>query len=239
MSETRPTLSVDRPLGPLRYHFLRLAVRFLVGSVVRVRVENADVLPDGGCVVCFNHPSWVDPFAFTGFWPGRRWLFILGPRERDLRVGWKNRLIGWSRRGVPLKPGGEDLLETTRRAVAVLERGDVLAVAGEGRVADREGTLLPLEGGAAYFALRARVPVVPMAILGTRWVHFGKRVTLRFGAPVATAGRPRGRAGLVEVTEEVRASLARLLADARDEEPPGRFWRWFSEVFNDRGAHAA
>ena len=57
-------------------------------------------------------------------------------------------------------------------------------IAGEGRLSDREGRIVPLEDGSAFFALRARVPIVPVAIIGTRWLRFGKRITLRAGAPI-------------------------------------------------------
>ena len=49
----------------------------------------------------------------------------------------------------------------------------MLAIAGEGRLSDREGAIVPLQEGAAFFALRARVPIVPLAIIGTRWLHSG------------------------------------------------------------------
>ena len=44
-----------------------------------------------------------------------------------------------------------------------------------------ERDLLPLSEGAAYFALRAGVPIVPGAIAGTSWLRFGGRVTVTVG----------------------------------------------------------
>ena len=65
-------------------------------------------------------------------------------------------MISWSEQGVPFKPSKSDLLDTTRRAVAVLEGGYILVIAGEGRLTDREGEIVPLQDGAAFFALRAQ-----------------------------------------------------------------------------------
>ena len=89
---------------------------------------------------------------------------------------------------VPFRPSKTDLLDTTRRATSVLKAGYVLALAGEGRLSDREGAIVPLEDGAAFFALRAGVPIVPMAIIGARWLRFGKTVTMRVGPVVDCAG---------------------------------------------------
>ena len=48
-----------------------------------------------------------------------------------------------------------------------------------------ERDLLPLSEGAAYFALRSGVPLVPIAINGTSWLRFGSRVRVRVGEPLA------------------------------------------------------
>ena len=127
-------------------------------------------------------------------------------------AGWRNRLISWAHMAVPFKPSRSDLLDTTRRAVGVLKRGDVLAIAGEGRLSDREGAIVPLQEGAAFFALRARVPVVPLAIIGTRWLHFGKRVTMSVGQPLSVEGLKPDRAGLARMTAHDHARDGRLLA---------------------------
>ena len=77
-------------------------------------------------------------------------------------------------------------MSSTRRAVPSRSCGPVacLAIAGEGRLSDHEGQILPLETGLAHFARMAQAPIVPTAIIGTRWVHFGSRVDIRIGEPV-------------------------------------------------------
>ncbi len=151
-----------------------------------------------------------------------------------MSVGLRNRFITWSGRGVPFKPGGADALDAARRSVAVLRAGEALAVAGEGRLSDHEGRTLPLEPGIAYFAMLAGVPIVPTAIIGTRWVHFGKTIRVRIGQPVDPRGYGPGRAAARAATDAVEAELARLLAGVEDTSPPGRFGAWLSEAFNER-----
>jgi len=227
-----------RPLpewpGPLKYNFIRYGLRFFVSCYLRVRVEGREHLPDEPYLLNFSHPNWVDPLVIVGFWPDRRWIMIFGPREEDMAVGGRNRLIRWARMGVPFKPSKRGLLDTTRRAVAVFKNGHVLAVAGEGRLSDEEGAIVPLEDGPAFFALRARVPIVPLAVIGTRWLRFGKRVTLRIGPPLPTRDRRAERETVADLTLELTEAMEKLLEGVKGEGPPGPFARWLTDVFNVR-----
>ncbi|MDQ3937564.1 MAG: 1-acyl-sn-glycerol-3-phosphate acyltransferase [Chloroflexota bacterium] len=225
---------VPEPPGRLRYAFIRYGLRFFVSCYLRVRVEGAQRLPADNYLLNFSHPNWVDPLVLVAFWPDRRYVFIFGPKEHDMAVGARNRLIRWGQLGVPFKPTKRDLLDTTRRATSVLRGGHILAVAGEGRLSDDEGRLAPLEEGAAYLALRAGVPIVPLAIIGTRWLRFGKRVRLRIGEPVETAGRRADREDVARVTAELTSAMAQLVEGVRPEPPPGPFGRWLTDVFNER-----
>jgi len=230
-----PLLPVADPPGRLKYNFIRYGLRFLVGCYLRVRVEGAQLLPaDRPYLICFSHPNWVDPMIVVGHWPDKRWVYVFGPRERDMREGWRNKLIVWGRLSVPFRPSKADLLETTRRAVGVMKKGNLLALAGEGRLSDREGAIVPLQDGAAFFALRAGVPIVPVAIIGTRWLRFGKRVIMRIGEAVPTDGMRADRETVAQVTAVLQAALEKLLVGVADEGPPGPFGRWMTETFNER-----
>jgi 1-acyl-sn-glycerol-3-phosphate acyltransferase len=230
----RSGTEIPPPPGPLKYNFIRYGLRFFASCYLRVRVEGAERLPDEPFLLNFSHPNWVDPVIVVAFWPQRRWIMIFGPREETMYSGGRNRLIRWARMGVPFKPGGRDLLNTTRRALAVFKRGHILAVAGEGRLSDEEGAIVPLEEGPGYLALRAQVPIVPVAIIGTRWLRFGKRVTMRVGDALPTAGRRPDRETMAAVTAELTEAMEKLLEGVVGEPPPGRFGRWLTDVFNER-----
>lgn len=210
--------------------FAWVAVRVLF----RIRVEGRDRLPAGPALVCFNHQSWTDPFILLATLPWRPRLSFFGPREEDMAVGARNRIMSWTGTAVPYKPGKNDLLEATRRVKAVFDAGGVLAIAGEGRIHSGEGELLALNEGAAFFALRSGVPIVPVAVNGTSWLAFGRTIRVRIGEPIPAQGRPT-RAGLATLTDRTWAALHDLLEGYPDPTPPatGSPWYTFTERFND------
>ncbi len=215
---------------------MRLYLRSVVGAYVRVSVEGAERLPVGtGYIVAFNHPSWLDPLFIAGWWPDRtRLVHIFGPREDDMSVGLRNRLITWTGRGVPFRPGGADALDATRRSLAVLRAGGMLAIAGEGRLSDHEGDPLPFEPGLGHLAQLAKVPVVPLSVDGTRWVSFRSHVRLVIGEPLDPADFRGRRAAAAALSDAARRSVAEGLIGVTDRPRPGPLGAWISELFNDR-----
>ena len=149
-----------------------------------------------------------------------------------MTTGGRNRLMTWTGATIPYRPGKNDLLDATRRVKAVLDAGGVVAIAGEGRIHVSESELLPLSEGAAYFALRSGVPLVPVAINGTSWLRFGRRVRVRVGEPLLTSGRS-SREAVDDLTARSWTALHDLVRDEPDVPRPGRFGRWLTELFNE------
>jgi 1-acyl-sn-glycerol-3-phosphate acyltransferase len=221
---------LDRPLWRMRLALL--VSRVLVRCFFRLRVEGMERYPSGPAVVCFNHLDWFDPFVIAAAIPASPPISAFGPKEADMSVGARNRLMSWLGVPVPYHPAKDDLIGATRRVDRVLARGRVLFIAGEGRIHVGEGELLPLSDGPAYFALRAGVPLYPLAVNGTGWLGFGRTLRVRLGEPIVTGGRPTSER-VVALTARLTDDLRALAADFPDRRPPGRGWRWFTELFND------
>ncbi|MGC8668660.1 MAG: lysophospholipid acyltransferase family protein [Chthonomonadales bacterium] len=117
---------------------------------------------EGGVLVAGNHVSYVDP-PLIGAAIRRECRFMA---RHDL---WKNRFLAWllPRLGaypiVRNKPDRRGLLAT----LEYLEQGYVVVMFPEG-TRSRDGQLQPAEPGLALIVRKARVPVVPAAVIGTQ-----------------------------------------------------------------------
>jgi len=216
----------------VRYWLTKAVLSTLVRCYLRVHLDGPERLPGGPAIYCFNHLSWTDPFMLLATLPGRPRLSFFGPKEEDMATGGRNRLMTWTGTAIPYKPAKTDLREATRRVERVLAAGGVVAIAGEGRIHALERDLLPLSEGPAYFALRAGVPVVPVAIHGSSWLRFGGRVTVTVGEAITAEGRPN-RAAVDALTERTWDALYAMVANGPEVAQPGRFGRWLTERFND------
>lgn len=217
---------------PNRVRLARAFARLVMGTLFGVRLEGRENLADGPAIYCCNHLNWTDPLALLAVLPNRPKFAMFGPKEADMRTGGRNRLIMWTGFGIPYRPEKTDLIETTRRVHRVLEDGWVIVIMGEGRIHRGEHELMPLADGVGYFALRAGVPVIPVAINGTSWLGFRRGIRIRVGAPIVPQGRPT-REAVDTLREQTSQALLELVADFPDPEPPGPVGRWLTELFND------
>ena len=173
---------------PFRLLLMHAVTKIGTGLYLRVRLEGRENLPPAPYVACFNHLSWADPFVLAAALPTRPRYWFFGPKEDDMMVGFRNRLMRWSATPVPYRTDKRDLVDAVRRVKMLLDAGGTLMVAGEGRIHVGERVVPPLNEGAAFFALRNGVPLVPIAINGTGWLGFGRRVRVKVGAPIDTTG---------------------------------------------------
>jgi 1-acyl-sn-glycerol-3-phosphate acyltransferase len=227
-----PTALAGPVYRPWRVKLTRAFCYTVVRTLFRLRIEGRDRFATGAAIYCFNHLNWTDPFVLIAALPGRPRYALFGPKEVDMTVGGRNRLISWTGMAIPYRPAKDDLIETTRRVTALLRDGWVIAVAGEGRIHRGERELLPLAEGTAYFALRAGVPIIPIAINGTSWLGLRRTIRIRVGEPILGTGRPTSEA-VRTITDATAGSLRALVADFPDPPEPGRFGRWLTELFND------
>jgi len=96
-----------------------------------------------------------------------------------------------------------------------LEIGGAIALFPEADFGPREGELLPFKKGFAHFAVDAGVPVVPIALSGTKDLWLGKTIGLWIGSPIAAQGRT-----VDQVLQLGEQAVAALLPPYR--EPQGR-----------------
>jgi 1-acyl-sn-glycerol-3-phosphate acyltransferase len=185
-------------------------------ALFRLRVSGRENIPAGGpYVLISNHLNWLDPFTLLLAFPAEPRLHFLADPENLV----KNRWHWWIVRKVggyipvDLRRHGDALLyEQVRRGLA---RGVVVAIFPEAAYGPAEGELLPFKKGFAHFAIEAGVPVLPVALSGTKDLWLGKQISLHVGPALETRG-----ARVDELVGAARTALLRLLPD--NAEPPGR-----------------
>jgi len=130
---------------------MKLVLWLIVHAYLRFRFEGRERLPAPPYVLCFNHLDWADPLILVALLPSPRRIYFFGPREANMRVGWKNRLMAWVGNDVPFKPDKSRMLETARRVREVLSAGYALAGAvppglklPHASLATKEALALPL-----------------------------------------------------------------------------------------------
>ena len=180
------------------------------GSLVRtfapLRTYGRERVPlNGPVVLCFNHFSWLDPWAFGSVVP--RTLYYVAKQEvhDNPLVGPFVRLFGTS----PIRRGESDR-EAIRVMREVVRRGDALGMFPEGtRQKSEPGEVL---SGAALIAVQERVPVVCAAIEGSQRWKFGnfEPVSIAFGEPLDLSGHPRNSKGYRAGSRDIQQELRRL-----------------------------
>lgn len=135
---------------------------------------------------------------------------------------------------VPNSSSIQQLRQIDQAVHSLLSRGDGLLLFPEGRLGETEGQLQrPLKRGTLIYALRANVPVVPMAIVGTQDLYWRKPLTLRFGEPLRfpPQRRPKRR-DLEAALSQLEEAMTALLPDAYHDPPgPKYLRRWLNRLF--------
>jgi 1-acyl-sn-glycerol-3-phosphate acyltransferase len=194
---------------------LRELMRFVVATRLRLSVHGLENFPARGpALIAMNHLGDADIVVFLSQIRTLEVDALASTHLYDIPVlGPVADLYGviWLHRGRP-----------DRRALACalesLHSGRFVAIAPEGRESPA-GELEEGLNGAAFLALRADVPIVPIAVTGTenarvyrgltRWPRLPASMTV--GQPFRLARRGDRHADLKNGTDQIMRELARLL----------------------------
>jgi len=195
----------------IAHHWGSALLRLTLSPVRVIGAENLRSAPVA--VYAANHLSYMDtpvvlsklPFQFRIL--ARHDLFNLP------FIGWYLQRSGQ----IPVDSTSlRSTLASLNRGVKALESGMPLVIFPEGGRA-QDGKLQPFLSGPAYMAIRAHVPIVPMAIVGTyelmpmHTYHLRPRpLLLAVGEPISTVGYTNKSAD--ELTQRVFDSIARMYA---------------------------
>jgi 1-acyl-sn-glycerol-3-phosphate acyltransferase len=183
-------------------------VNFICG--IHVTVEGAENVPAGGSfVLVANHRSYMDS------------PIIIPHINLQFRFFAKSSVFYWPMIGYHLKKSGhlpvhydnpgKSLKSMSNAARVIRQKGiSVLLFPEAGRTT---GELEPFKDGAAYVAIKAGVPVIPMGIIGAdkvlgvnRLKITPNRITIRFGKPIPAIDLPLSERGRLTQTLWMRVA---------------------------------
>lgn len=164
-------------------------------------------------VVVANHESNADPFLLSWLPWDMRWI----AKEELFKVPW----IGWMMQlggDVPIRRGDkESARDMHDECLRTLRSGVSVMVFPEG-TRSRDGNMLPFKDGAFRLAIEAGVPVLPVAIRGTRSCMQKGKMRIGQAQAVAKVLAPIDSAGLSleALREAARSRIAEALGVSSD-----------------------
>lgn len=161
-------------------------------------------LPEGGAILCPNHTSLSDPL-FVVFALGLKTRPQVMAKSEFMRIP----VLGWllNKAGVFAVNRGKADVTAVKRALKCLKDGDKLLMFPEG-TRSKDGDLGEAKTGAAMFAIRTGVPIVPMYIPARK--KWFRRTPVVFGEPFMP--QIAGKKGTPEDYERVAGELMERIA---------------------------
>ena len=190
--------------------------------VFRPRTEGADNVPETGpAILASNHLSYAD-WLFMPLTLPRRVTFVAKAEyftSPGVKGWFKKKFFSGSGQ-VPIDRSGANAAEGALAAAKrILGQGDLFGIYPEG-TRSHDGKLYRGRTGVARLALETKVPVIPVAVLGTNEIappgkKFGSltRPLVRFGTPLDFSryeGLENDRYILRSITDEIMYEIMRL-----------------------------
>lgn len=195
--------------------FLCRMIILLFGGMTVVGQEN--IPEEGGVIIAPNHLSFIDPPA-TGVSVKRPVWFMA--KSELFKVPVFGSIIRKTH-AFPVRRGTADRA-AFKQAISLLHEGKMVLIFPEGKRGE-PGHLGKPERGIGLIAIHAKVPVVPIALIGTEKMlpkHFflmkRHHIKIRIGEPVSLEdlySQPETRETLSEVGQRVMASIEKMLEE--------------------------
>ena len=202
----------------MAYWVLKLVLTPVLRFLWRIRVEGLEHVPEEGpAILASNHLSFSDSI-FLPLVLRRRITFVAKAEYfDDPKTAWFFRAVGQ----IPIKrTGGSAAMAALDSAAEVLEDGQLFGIYPEG-TRSPDGRLYKGKTGVARLALRCKVPVLAVAMVGTREAqpigqvkpNFFRPITVRISAPLDFSkyyDTPTDPKLLRHITDEIMFELRSL-----------------------------
>lgn len=199
------------------YSLLKWLVRMFLKGYHRIQLSGKDSIPkEGAFILVGNHVSYLDPFYMAVMVERKIHFMAKSEAFRPLLF----RLFLRFAEAFPVHRGKADL-NSIRTAMSYLKQGEAVGIFPEGKIKG-DNSFAELKQGAAYLAVRAHCPVIPVFIDGTEkalpsgsfWIR-PVPVSIRIGRPILPAETETSKENQVNVSRRIQQALLALKEQAQ------------------------
>ncbi|MCX6724462.1 MAG: lysophospholipid acyltransferase family protein [Candidatus Staskawiczbacteria bacterium] len=200
------------------YWIIKTTLGWLVRLIWIKKIDGLKNLPrDGAFIVAANHSSYFDFISLVSVLPRR--IYFLAAEKFYKSKFWYPLMVSTGQ--IRVDRDSPDKKEVYKKALLVLENGKILGIFPEGtRSAD--GKIGKTFSGVAKFALKARVPVVPVGISGAyevmsrhdKFPKLKKSIRINIGEPLYFDKyyREEGNENVLrEITDTIMEEIKKLV----------------------------
>jgi 1-acyl-sn-glycerol-3-phosphate acyltransferase len=183
------------------YVFFRNCFRILFQTIFRWKVVGRENVPtEGPAVICSNHISLLDP-PLVGSASKRPIHFMAKEELFHIPVlsYFLPKILAF-----PVKRGQSDM-KAVKTAIKILKNNELFGIFPEG-TRKKADTSEEAEEGAVFIALKAKAPIIPVALIGP--YRLFRPVRVIFGEPIDTTPYTSGK-----ISKEVVSEVTRIMMD--------------------------
>jgi 1-acyl-sn-glycerol-3-phosphate acyltransferase len=206
------------PKGRLGHHFARLwGKTCLLVNGVRLTMEGLEHLhQEGPYIFMSNHQGSYDIYSLLGYLPFQfKWL-----AKKEL---FSIPVLGWGMTAVGYisidRAGTRETVEAMNKAARKIHEGMSVVIFPEGSRSP-DGLIQPFKKGGFTLAIKSKVPIVPVAIAGSReiipkdqWTVSPGDIRVRIGRPLETGDcSMKDRTSLMERVREAMTNDFKMIS---------------------------
>jgi len=206
--------------------WLLLILKTIFFPIVRLiwvgKVSGLDNIPlEGSAIIASNHESYFDFLCFLAV--NKRWVYYLTKKEHFENIIWAPFMKYTGQ--IEVDRESSDKTPVYEQALQILREGKLLGVFPEG-TRSPNGKLQKAYAGVAKIALLAKVPVIPVAMIGTfeilskfQYVPRFRRCRIKIGKSVSLE-KYYGQEISDELAQQITDKIMRTIGELKKERYP-------------------
>ncbi|MCM8771527.1 MAG: 1-acyl-sn-glycerol-3-phosphate acyltransferase [Candidatus Omnitrophica bacterium] len=167
------------------YLFAKFIGFFVYNLFFLIEVKGKENFPKkGGFIVASNHLSYLDPPTIGYVCPRKLYYFAKSSLFKIKGFSLLIKLLG----AIPIEREGSISL-TLRKGLEILKKGQGIVIFPEG-TRSKNGLIKEGKPGIGFLAIKSRVPIIPVRLIGTDKILPVDRKFIRLGKIKVIIGKP-------------------------------------------------